>query len=83
MVVVSLERIEELVPSIRELGKRHLNYGAEEAHYAEVGSALLWTLETGLDEAWSEDAEEAWTTAYQLLAGVMLDGAREGIMSAA
>ena len=83
MVVVSLERIESLVPSIRELGKRHLNYGAEEAHYAEVGSALLWTLETGLGEDWSKEAEQAWTSAYQLLAGVMLEGAKEGIQSAA
>ncbi len=83
MVVMSLERIDTLVPSIRDLGQRHLNYGAEEAHYAQVGAALLWTLETGLGEDWSEAAEEAWTNAYQLLASVMLEGAKEGMKSAA
>jgi nitric oxide dioxygenase len=83
MVVMSLERIDTLIPSIRALGQRHLNYGAEESHYAEVGAALLWTLETGLGEDWTEEAATAWTNAYQLLAGVMLEGAREGMENAA
>ncbi len=83
MVVMSLECIDTLIPSIRDLGQRHLNYGAEEAHYAQVGAALLWTLETGLGDDWSEEAETAWTNAYQLLANVMLEGAREGMKNAA
>jgi nitric oxide dioxygenase len=83
MMVMSLERIDTLIPEIRELGKRHLNYGAEEAHYAEVGAALLWTLEAGLGDNWSREAETAWTNAYQLLASVMLEGAKEGMQNAA
>ena len=83
MVVMSLERIDTLIPSIRDLGQRHLNYGAEESHYAQVGAALLWTLATGLGEDWSEEAETAWTNAYQLLASVMLEGAKEGMQNAA
>jgi nitric oxide dioxygenase len=83
MVVMSLQRIDTLIPSIRDLGRRHLNYGAEESHYAQVGAALLWTLATGLGEDWSEEAETAWTNAYQLLAGVMLEGAKEGMKNAA
>ena len=73
----------KVIPSICDLGRRHLNYGAEETHYAQVGAALLWTLETGLGEDWSEAAETAWTNAYQLLAGVMLEGAREGMKNTA
>ena len=83
MVVMSLERIDTLIPSIRELGQRHLNYGAEESHYAQVGAALLWTLASGLGDDWSEEAETAWSNAYQLLAVVMLEGAREGMRNAA
>jgi nitric oxide dioxygenase len=83
MVVMSLERIDTLIPTIHELGYRHLSYGAEESHYGEVGSALLWTLATGLGDDWSDEAETAWSNAYQLLAGVMLEGAREGMQSAA
>ncbi len=83
MVVVSLERIGTLVPTIRELGMRHVAYGVEDEHYAQVGAALLWTLETGLQEDWSEEAKVAWSNAYQLLTDVMIDGARQATADAA
>jgi nitric oxide dioxygenase len=83
MVVMSLEHIDTLIPTIRDLGQRHLSYGAEESHYGEVGAALLWTLETGLGDDWSDEAETAWSNAYQLLSGVMLEGAREAMSNAA
>jgi hemoglobin-like flavoprotein len=73
-VVLSLDRIETLIPVIRDMGQRHAGYGAEAAHYDQVGSALLWTLEAGLGDAWAEDATIAWTKAYQMLADVMLEG---------
>lgn len=76
MVVVSLDRIETLVPSIRDMGRRHAGYGVEDEHYGQVGAALLWTLETGLGDAWSDEAAIAWTLAYQLLADTMIAGAR-------
>ena len=77
MVVVSLERIDTLVPMIRDLGRRHVGYGATVESYGQVGAALLWTLKTGLGDDWSDEAEAAWTNAYQLLSGVMLEGAGE------
>ena len=83
MVVISLERIDSLIPTISELGQRHVGYGVEESHYSHVGAALLWALETGLGDEWSTEAEAAWTNAYQLLAGVMIDGARESAENAA
>ena len=83
MVVMSLERIETLVPAIRDLGQRHVGYGVKAAHYDDVGAALLWTLETGLGDAWSEEARIAWSNAYGLLAGVMLEGAASESRSAA
>jgi hemoglobin-like flavoprotein len=83
MVAVSLERIETLIPMIRELGQRHVSYGVEDQHYGQVGETLLWTLEAGLKEAWSKEVEAAWTNAYTLLAGVMIEGANEPILHAA
>ena len=47
------------------------------AWYHSVGVALLWTLEQGLGDALTEDVKQAWTAAYQLLSGVMQEGARE------
>ena len=77
VVVASLDRIEELVPTIADLGRRHSGYGVTDAHYDSVGEALLWTLEQGLCEAWTAEVEEAWTAAYGLLAGVMRDAAND------
>ena len=83
MVVMSLDRIDTLLPTIRELGQRHAGYGVEDAHYGDVGAALLWTLEAGLGDAWSDDAAGAWTRAYQLLSDTMIAGARDAAKSAA
>jgi len=82
-VVMSLDHIDTMIPMISDLGKRHVNYGVEEQHYQQVGEALLWTLKTGLKNAWSEEVKIAWTNAYQLLAEVMVNGAREYTLNAA
>ena len=43
--VNGLDNLEQLVPTVRELGARHAAYGVEDSHYETVGAALLWTLE--------------------------------------
>jgi hemoglobin-like flavoprotein len=53
------------------LGQRHAGYGVKEQDYETVGQALLWTLEQGLGAGFTPDVREAWTTLYQLVAGVM------------
>lgn len=75
MVVVSLDRIDTMLPTLRDLGMRHVAYGVEDRHYDEVGAALLWTLETGLKDDWNEALAEAWARAYYIIAGVMILGA--------
>ena len=60
-----------MVPVLKELGRRHLNYGVQNEHYDTVGAALLWTLEQGLGDAFTGEVKEAWTAAYALMSGVM------------
>ncbi len=76
-VVVALDDIADLVPEIEALGRRHAGYGVTDAHYQTVGEALLWTLETGLGDAWTPDVEAAWTAAYGFVADVMRGAAAE------
>ncbi len=76
-VIDNLASIEEMVPELQELGRRHAGYGVTDAHYRTVGSALLWTLEQGLGEAWTTEAKAAWTDAYQLVADVMRGAAAD------
>jgi nitric oxide dioxygenase len=76
VVVKTLDRIEELLPAVEALGRRHAGYGVRESHYATVGEALLWTLEQGLGEAFTPAVREAWTEAYGTLASVMIEAAK-------
>ena len=75
VVVKSLDKLDQIVPAVQALGRRHAGYGVREAHYATVGSALLWTLEQGLGEAFTPPVRDAWTAAYGTLANVMIDAA--------
>lgn len=70
-VVGALDAIEDLVPDIEALGRRHATYGVTDAYYGTVGAALLWTLEKGLGNSWTANVEAAWTAAYALVADVM------------
>ena len=76
VVVKTLDRIEELLPAVEALGRRHAGYGVRESHYATVGAALLWTLEQGLGEAFTPAVREAWTAAYGTLASVRIEAAK-------
>jgi hemoglobin-like flavoprotein len=71
MVVHGLDRLEALLPTLADLGRRHARYGVRDSHYDSVGAALLWTLERGLGSAWTVEVKAAWSGAYSLMAGVM------------
>jgi hemoglobin-like flavoprotein len=75
--VKGLDTPEQLLPAVEQLGQRHRRYGVEDAHYETVGSALLWTLEQGLGEAFTLAVREAWAETYTLLSEVMKSGARQ------
>jgi nitric oxide dioxygenase len=74
-VVNGLANLDSILPAASALAKRHVAYGARPEHYPVVGSALLWTLEKGLGEAWTSDVKEAWTAAYGTLSGYMISEA--------
>ena len=74
-VVDSLGEIEAIVPTVRELAKRHVAYGVKPEHYGAVGAALLWTLEQGLADGFTTELRAAWTAAYGTLSEVMIAAA--------
>ena len=75
IVVNGLTRLDQLVPAVQELGRRHARYGVRDEHYDTVAAALLWTLGQGLGVAFTPEVEQAWVAAYTLLAGTMKDAA--------
>jgi hemoglobin-like flavoprotein len=71
MVVRGLDRLDDLLPALEVLGRRHGAYGVRAEHYDTVEQALLWTLERGLGDAFTPAARAAWAEAYDMLAEVM------------
>jgi hemoglobin-like flavoprotein len=80
--VKGLDRLDQLVPVVQDLGRRHATYGVEDRHYDTVGAALLWTLEKGLGKAFTPETKEAWTTVYGILATTMKQAAQEALAAA-
>jgi len=74
-VVATLDKLDVLVPVAQQLAERHVGYGAQPAHYAVVGQALLDTLQKGLGADFTPETREAWTTAYGTLSSVMIAAA--------
>lgn len=71
VAVNSLNHLDNIVPAVKALGRRHSSYGVQPSHYATVGGALLATLETGLGPAFTPEVRDAWATVYGVLAGAM------------
>ncbi len=74
MVVAGLDRLETMIDTIAELGRRHGGYGVEARHYASVGEAILATLEERV-EGFGDRNRAAWGRAYATLADVMISAA--------
>ncbi|MEZ5941559.1 MAG: globin family protein [Planctomycetaceae bacterium] len=77
VAVTSLTKLDELVPAVRQLGKRHVAYKVTADQYPTVGAALLWTLEQGLGDQFTEEAKAAWTEVYTVLSSQMIEAAEE------
>ena len=72
IAVNNMDRVDEIVPALIELGERHDTYGALPEHYPVVGDVLLETLAKALGADFTEEARQAWSKTYSTLAAVMI-----------
>lgn len=79
LVVENLRRPDVLAPALKDMGLRHVDYGAQEAHYPAVGQTLLKSLAHVAGDAWNPELTEAWAEAYSVVADLMLAGAAEAV----
>lgn len=75
--VNSLDKVEIIVPVLQDMGRRHVAYGVKDRDYDTVGEALLWTLEQGLGEAFTDEVKGAWVDTYTLVATTMKTAAAQ------
>lgn len=76
LVVSNLRNPDYLTTILKELGERHVRYGAMREHYPIVGAALLKTFESYLGTDWTPNVKQAWTDAYGVIVNLMLSGAK-------
>lgn len=73
--VAGLNNLDALVPVLKDLGKRHVDYNVKASHYDTVGAALLGTLQAGLGDEFTPEVETAWTNVYGVMSSVMIEAA--------
>ncbi|WP_020669282.1 globin domain-containing protein [Amycolatopsis nigrescens] len=75
-VVQMVDRPDDLVPFLRQLGRDHRKFGVVSKHYEAVGTALLASLKKHLGPAeWTPEVERAWAEAYTIIARSMQEAA--------
>ena len=75
LVVRSLHAPEKILPAVKNLAVKHVDYGVQPQHYTLVGNALLRTLKKGLGAAFTPQVCDAWVEAFRMLAKIMKEAA--------
>ncbi len=79
----SLRNLDAIVPTLRRLGACHVAYGARAEHYPVVGATLIASLAAIAGDDWKPEYESAWSSAFEIVAATMLEGAAEAELEAA
>lgn len=74
-VVQMVDRPDELVPYLQQLGRDHRKFGVLNSQYAAVGTALIGSIRKHAGEAWTPQVDAAWNEAYAVIAQTMRDAA--------
>jgi NAD(P)H-flavin reductase/hemoglobin-like flavoprotein len=75
-VVQMVDRPDELVTFLGQLGRDHRKFAVVARHYDAVGIALVAALKRFLKEKWTPEVESAWTAAYGIIAKTMREAAQ-------
>jgi NAD(P)H-flavin reductase/hemoglobin-like flavoprotein len=67
-VVQMVDRPDELVPFLEQLGRDHRKFGVVAEHYDAVGEALIHAIGEHAGEVWTPEVHAAWTDAYDAVA---------------
>ncbi|AZQ85152.1 NO-inducible flavohemoprotein [Colwellia sp. Arc7-635] len=69
----NIENLSALTTAVERIAQKHTSFNIQAAHYAVVGHHLIETLRELAPDAFTADVEEAWTNAYQFLAGIFIN----------
>ena len=77
MVVESADDLSGIQDALRDLGARHVHFGATPEHYAVVTDTLIETIAHVMKDEWSAAHQDAWRQTLTAVCATMLDGAGE------
>ena len=75
VIVHGWEYLDDLLPALIDLGRRHRSYRVTDRMYGTVGKSLLWSLKQELGDGFTVEVEEAWAETFNTLAEVMKSAA--------
>lgn len=78
-VVESASDLTEIEADLRALGARHVDYGAEPAHYIVVTDVLIQTISMLMKDEWADETQAAWKAALETVCATMLEGAAQRV----
>lgn len=71
-IVQHLEDYPFLQEKIREMGKRHIAYGAKIVHYPIISQVLIETLKNEMGKEFTDEMEKAWEKALNFINELMI-----------
>jgi hemoglobin-like flavoprotein len=74
-VVDHAEADPKLIEALRQMGARHVKYGAKPEHYPIVCDLLIEAMADAAGPAWSVRLAAEWRQALEIVSRVMLEGA--------
>ncbi len=75
--ILNLKNLSFMIQSIKEMGRRHIDYGVSLEQFGAVKNAFFWTLEQALGEKYTPETKAAWIAAYTALEQTMKEGMQE------
>jgi len=75
-IVASVERGDNLMPTVQKLGERHQRYGVMPEHYPLVGGVLLEVFKEYIGPSFSVAMQDAWSKAFEIISTHMIDAAQ-------
>lgn len=81
-LVEAADRPEELTPYLRRLGRDHRKFGVRQEHFRAFGVALRAAVRTYTTVEWTDEVEQAWTQAYEVVARIMQEGVADDSLPA-
>jgi hemoglobin-like flavoprotein len=75
--VEALDRFDELLPVLAELGRKHATYGVQAYQYEKLRSALLWAMGQALGLEFDRETRAAWDQLIATISAVMLEAAAQ------